>query len=98
MAEDINPFLLVVLLSFIFQCLSPSSSSLFPSFSSFSSLYTVSSLLLFVLSLLPDSLKVTFEMHVTNTLMYKCSKGTLCCRRHWQNSIDLNISVLRHAP
>lgn len=100
MAEDINPFLLVVLLSFIFQRLSPSSSSLFPSFSSFSSLYAVSSLslLLFFLSLLPDSLKVTFEMHVTHTLMYECSKGTLCCRRHCRNSIDLNTSVLRRSP
>lgn len=98
MAKDINPFLLVVFLSFIFQCFSPSSSSSFPSSSSFSSLYAVSSLLVFFLSLLPDGLEVTFEMHVTHILVYKCSKGTLCCRGHWWNSIALNTSVLRHSP
>lgn len=100
MAEDINPFLLVVLLSFIFLYLSPFSSSSFPFSSSFSSLYAVFSLLfsLIFLSLLPDTLKVTFEMRVTHTLRYKCSKGTLCCRRHWWNSVDLNTSVLRHSP
>lgn len=89
-------FFLLSFCPFFFQCLFPSSSSSFPFSSSFSSLYAVFSLLfsLIFLSLLPDSLKVTFEMRVTHTLRHKCRKSALCCRRHWWNSVDLNMSVL----
>lgn len=89
MAEDITLFLLssgphfsvlIPILSFTLPLL------LFL----FLSLYAVSPFLLlfFFLSLLHDNLKVAFETHITPTLMYKCSKGTLSYRRHWWNFID----------